>query len=172
MEKALPQLVDQAVLLIPRLGTSLVVFIAFWGVAVVAAKIVSELGEKSRQAQEVLVLLARTAKIAILAFGLVTSLGTIGINVSALVAGLGLTGFALGFALKDSLSNLLAGVLILTYRPFGKEDQIAVAGFDGRVVEIDLRYTTLEQADHGRVLIPNSSVFTNPIAIKSSGGST
>ena len=55
------------------------------------------------------------AKLSLIVFGLVTALGTAGVNVSALVAGLGLTGFALGFAFRDVLSNLLAGVLILLY---------------------------------------------------------
>ena len=56
--------------------------------------------------------------------GLVTALGTLGVDVSALVAGLGLTGFALGFAVKDTISNILAGVLLLVYRPFSKKDYV------------------------------------------------
>ena len=48
----------------------------------------------------------------VMIFGFVTALGSVGVDVSALVAGLGLTGFALGFALKDTISNLLSGVLI------------------------------------------------------------
>ena len=50
--------------------------------------------------------------------GLASALGTLGVNISALIAGLGLGGFALGFALRDILANLVAGVLILVYRPF------------------------------------------------------
>ena len=52
--------------------------------------------------------MGRTAKIAILIFGTATALGTMGVNVSALIAGLGLTGIALGFAFRDALSNLVA----------------------------------------------------------------
>ena len=88
----------------------------------------------------------------------------IGINVSALVAGLGLTGFALGFALKDILSNLIAGVLILLYRPFRVNDYIMVTGLEGAVTEIDLRYTTL-QKEGQKFLIPNSVLFTNSIGL-------
>src|SRR3546814_5515248 len=64
-----------------------------------------------------------------------------------LIAGLGLTGFALGLAVKDAVANLISGVLILLYRPFGYGSTIIVsgiAGAEGRVVSIDLRYTTLE----------------------------
>ena len=63
-------------------------------------------------------LLARAAKIALITLGAVTALGNLGVDVSAIVVGLGLTGFALGFALRDTISNLLAGVLILLYSPF------------------------------------------------------
>ncbi|HSE93079.1 MAG TPA: mechanosensitive ion channel domain-containing protein [Methylomirabilota bacterium] len=110
-------------------------------------------------------IVGQTAKVALVCFGAVTALGTVGVNVTALVAGLGLTGFALGFAFRDVLSNLLAGLLILLFRPFTRHDRIAVTGFEGTVAAVDLRYTTLERED-GRVLIPNSILFTNPIALR------
>ncbi len=109
-------------------------------------------------------LLAQTATITIVIFGVVTALGTLGINVSALVAGLGLTGFSLGFAFKDTISNLLAGVLILIYRPFNLHDNIKVSGYEGKVTAIDLRYTKLENEECS-ILIPNSKLFTDPITI-------
>jgi small-conductance mechanosensitive channel len=84
--------------------------------------------------------------------------------VSALVAGLGLTGFALGFALKDTISNLLSGVLILLYRPFKIGNRIKISGYEGIVVSIDLRYTELD-AEGYKILIPNSKLFTDPITV-------
>ena len=99
-----------------------------------------------------------------LIFGAITALGTAGINVSALVAGLGLTGFALGFAFRDILSNLLAGILIVIFAPFQQQDRISVAGLEGTVINIDLRYTTL-QAEGKKILIPNSTLFTNAITV-------
>jgi small conductance mechanosensitive channel len=101
---------------------------------------------------------------AALALGVVTALGTSGFNVSALVAGLGLTGFALGFALKDVLSNAVGGVLILTYHPFRHHDRVTVAGFDGLVADIDMRYTTI-QAEDRKILVPNSTIMTSPISV-------
>ena len=83
-----------------------------------------------------------------------------------LVAGLGLTGFALGFAFRDVLSNLLPGILLLLFRPFGIGDHISVSGLEGEVNNIELRYTILKQP--GKiVLIPNSNLFTNPILVNS-----
>ena len=107
-------------------------------------------------------LLARTSSISVIILGLVTALGTLGINVTALVAGLGLTGFALGFALKDTISNLLSGILILLYQPFKLGDTIKMSDYKGNVVSIDLRYTELSNGSD-RILIPNSKLFTDPI---------
>ncbi len=102
---------------------------------------------------------------ALLVLGLITSLGTMGVNVSALVAGLGIGGFALGFALRDAISNVLAGVLVLIYRPFRVGQHVSVAGFEGTVREINLRYTILvaDGADH---LIPNQILFTSPVKVR------
>jgi small-conductance mechanosensitive channel len=114
----------------------------------------------------VISLLASTSFYGVLAVGLITSLGILGINITALVAGLGLTGFALGFALKDIISNLLAGILIILYSPFKVGDRIKVGNYEGEVVEINLRYTVLSEKGE-RILIPNSTMFTNIIAVKS-----
>src|SRR5918996_5146829 len=124
---------------------------------VVLQRIIRHIGERGGHRRDVFEFLARTPKIVLVVFGAVTALGTLGIDVSALVAGLGLTGFALGFALRDILSNILAGILLLTYRPFRRGDRIAVAGFEGIVADLDLRYTTL-QTDTGKVLIPNATL--------------
>lgn len=149
-----------------RIGTSLLVFAGFWIASKVVHAVIRRLHSRVPAGNaDLLDLLGRIAGLALLLFGFVTALGTIGIDVSALVAGLGLTGFALGFAFRDVLSNLLAGVLILLYRPFGRGDHIATTGFDGVVVQIDLRYTTL-QSESKIILIPNSNLFTNPIEVR------
>ena len=70
--------------------------------------------------------------------GFITALGTMGIDVSAIVAGLGLTGFAFGFAFKDMLSNFISGIMIFIYEPFKLGDTIEVDGKTGKVVDINL----------------------------------
>ena len=165
MEPFLKNMAHEAAVLAPKVGIGLLIFLAFW---LAGALLRAFFGRLSRQADYntafILRLAGRTTSIALMVFGAITALGTMGINVSALVAGLGLTGFALGFALKDILSNLIAGVLILLYRPFRVNDYIMVAGNEGVVTEIDLRYTSLEK--EGQIyLIPNSVLFTNSIGV-------
>ena len=96
--------------------------------------------------------------------GLITALGTLGVNISAIVAGLGLTGFAFGFAFKDMLSNFISGALIFIYEPFKLGDTIEVEGKTGEVIDINLRYVTIEAEDQ-KVLIPNSISVSKVISV-------
>ncbi len=148
----------------PRLGSAVIMFLAFWAVAALSHRALVAAGRRARIDTQLAALVARSARVTLLGLGTVTALGTLGIDVSALVAGLGLTGFALGFALRDVISNVLAGALLLVYRPFTVGDHIKVSGMEGRVSDIDLRYTTLE-AEGTRILIPNASLFTNAITL-------
>lgn len=160
-----PRVIEEIRIVVLRCGTALGIFVAFWILAFVLHRLVCRFGSRVPLNQDLYDFLGRVAKIALITFGVVTALGTAGVNVSALVAGLGLTGFALGFAFRDILSNLLAGVLLLLYRPFGRGDHISVTGLDGAVVHIDLRYTVLRGVDDKTILLPNSSLFTNPIIV-------
>jgi small-conductance mechanosensitive channel len=165
MEAVLTDLGHQAAVLMPRIGLGAVIFVVFWLAGVVLRRFILRLGQAMDfNTRFVLALAGRTAALALTLFGAVSALGTMGVNVSALVAGLGLTGFALGFALKDVLSNFIAGLLILLYRPFELNDYISVTGLEGTVTEIDLRYTTL-QKEGQKFLIPNSVLFTNSIGL-------
>ncbi len=163
MENLAQQLLEETTRWLPRVGGSAVVFLAFLILAKVMRRIITT-GAERLKLDEHLTLLLATSSITLIIFGFVTALGTLGINVSALVAGLGLTGFALGFALKDTISNLLSGVLILLYRPFEIGNRIKIAGYEGTVISIDLRYTELE-GEESKILIPNSKSFTDPIVV-------
>lgn len=148
----------------PNIIFSLFIFIAFWIGGLILQKVIRRLSIKRKLNQELLNLGGRAAKISLIIFGAVSALGTLGIDVSALVTGLGLTGFAVGFALKDTLSNSIAGVMILLHNPFHLNDEIAVAGYKGTVAEINLRYTTIK-SDEKAILIPNSTLLKNAITV-------
>ena len=169
LDQALQTMLGELILWVPKAPAGLLVFFAFWLCSVIVKKIFLRIASRTEfNTRYFLQVVGRTLSIAILIFGGITALGTIGINVSALVAGLGLTGFALGFGLKDILANLVSGLLILLYRPFGLNEQISVAGMEGLVTDIDLRYTRLETAEKS-YLIPNSIMITNTIGLQSRG---
>jgi small-conductance mechanosensitive channel len=78
---------------------------------------------------------------------------------------LGIGGVAIGFAFRDVLQNLLAGVLILLTRPFRIGDQIRHGEQEGTVEDIWVRATVLRTYDNRRILIPNASLFTDKIEV-------
>ncbi len=164
METLVQYLLDEATLWVPRVIGVVVIFVVFFILAKIIKRTITRAAERLQLDGNLTSLFARTSSIVLMIFGCVTALGTLGIDVSALVAGLGLTGFALGFALKDTISNLLSGVLILLYRPFEAGNRIKISGYEGIVVSIDLRYTKLD-SEGNKVLIPNSKLFTDPITV-------
>ena len=107
-------------------------------------------------------LMGATSNIVLIIMGIVTALGTLGIDVSAIVASLGLTGFAIGFAFKDALSNYLAGIMVILYRPYDIGDNVNIIGCEGKITEFDLRYTTIE--NEGEIhMVPNSVCLSKTI---------
>ena len=82
-----------------------------------------------------------------------------------LIAGLGVSSVAIGFAFKDILQNWLAGMLLLFRQPFEIGDQIIVEGYEGTVEGIKTRATYLRTYDGRRVIIPNADVYTNSVVV-------
>lgn len=96
-------------------------------------------------------------------------LSQFGINLSALFAGLGIAGLAVGFAAKDSLENFISGVTILVDRPFRVGDWVTVDGRHGRVTSITLRSTRLRTLNEQTVIFPSVQMVTQPVVNHSDG---
>lgn len=94
---------------------------------------------------------------------LVVVLGKIGVNIAPIIAGLGVTGFILGFAFQESLGNLASGLMIAINEPFKIGDYVIVAGLEGTVIKMDMMAATLATADNKKVVIPNKSAWGSPI---------
>ena len=164
MEELRREALSQAIVWLPTFLVALGLLILFLVLSRAAHFGVLRIVQRTRAHGPLGELLASIARISLIVLGLITALGTLGVNIMGIVAGIGLTGFALGFALKDSISNLLAGVMILLYRPFEVGDRIDVGGLGGRVTHVNLRYTELE-SESERVLVPNSKMLTDPIRV-------
>ncbi|MDH6100689.1 mechanosensitive ion channel family protein [Anabaenopsis sp. FSS-46] len=92
--------------------------------------------------------------------GAIVALGVLGLDFATLLGTLGLTSVAIGFSLKDILSNYFSGVVLLVSRPFRLGDQIVIRDFEGTVTQIQLRATTVKTYDGRVVYIPNQEVFS------------
>ena len=150
---------------LPKIAGGLSIILLFWVLAVVLRIIVGRLLSSIGGAMHIRKLISSTIYYTVLIIGLLTGLNTMGVRMLPIIASLGLGGFALGFALKDVISNFLSGVLILIYRPFKEGDYLLVSGCEGKVTEINMRYTILS-GENTIYMIPNAALFTNPLQLK------
>ena len=96
--------------------------------------------------------------------GLIFALHNIGVNVSTLIAALGISGVAISFGMKDATSNIIAGILIMLQKQFKINDYIKIKDWEGKVVGINIKYTTLK-TEESTVFVPNSVLYSNTMAI-------
>ncbi|MFZ7147202.1 mechanosensitive ion channel family protein [Avibacterium avium] len=99
---------------------------------------------------------------------IIAALSQLGINTSSLVALIGAAGLAIGLALQNSLQNFAAGVMILIFKPFRKDDVVESGGIVGKVEQIGLLFLELRTGDNKTILIPNGKVFGDSITNYSS----
>ena len=94
---------------------------------------------------------------------IVVALGRLGVDVGPLVASLGVTGVVLGFAFKESLGSLAAGLMIALNHPFKVGDYVIAGGVEGTVTELNMMATVLATADNKKVTVPNGTVWSSAI---------
>ncbi len=99
----------------------------------------------------------------LIVFVMLTALSAIGINTTNFLAILGAAGLAVGLALKDSLSNFAAGVMLVFFRPFRSGDYIEAAGISGTVVSIKIFNTILRTPDNRIITVPNALIYADSI---------
>lgn len=100
---------------------------------------------------------------AVLLFGLLIALSQIGLELGPVLAGLGVAGFIVGFALQDTLSNFASGMMILIYRPFDVGDVVEAGGVNGKVSEMSLVSTTILTFDNQKLVVPNNKIWGDVI---------
>ncbi len=100
---------------------------------------------------------------AVLAMGVMIALTQVGISLGPLLAGLGVAGFVVGFALQETLANFAAGLMILFYRPFDVGDFVGAAGVTGTVHNMSLVSTTILTLDNQTLIVPNGKIWGDVI---------
>lgn len=152
---------------LPRLGIALVVFAAFWGIGRLA-RLVLRRRLRRRRTESFSTVFSKLAGTALATIGFFLSVTIVFPSVKPvdLLAGLGILSVAFGFAFKDILENLLAGILLLFRQPFEAGDQIRSGEWVGTVQRINIRETVLRQYDGRMVLIPNAQVYTDAVLVQ------
>ncbi|WP_371395339.1 mechanosensitive ion channel family protein [Fretibacter rubidus] len=158
---------DGAVRLLPNIVVAIIVFIIFW----IIAKVVKSVMQKafnSRGRSNLGEVLGGFVKACIIGFGglIAATIVIPSLEPANIVAGLGVSSVAIGFAFKDILQNWLAGVLILLRQPFEIGDQIHVGDYVGTVKHIETRATIIRTYDGQKAVVPNSEIYTNAVLVK------
>lgn len=157
------QLVRRTIDLVPPLLGALFIVGATWIVARGVRRLGLLWAEQTEGDRSTEILIGRLCYGGIWVLGSIVALSVLGLDFAALLGALGLTSVAIGFSLKDVLSNYMSGVILLAARPFRINDQVVVGDYEGTVVQIQLRATTMLTYDGRLVYIPNQQVFQSSV---------
>jgi small conductance mechanosensitive channel len=147
---------------LPKLIFAVIIVVVASYLARKAETLVDRALRRSKADPGVTSLLKNLTHWAIVGSGIVLALGLF-VDVTSLLAALGLAGFAVTFAFQDVLKNLVAGIIILIQHPFNVGESVSLDGFEGTVVAISTRSTEIQCFDGRLVLIPNGNSIGNPI---------
>ncbi len=108
-------------------------------------------------------MIVSSAKNIVVFVGILIALSQLGISLGPLLAGVGIAGFIIGFALQDSLANFASGLMILLYRPFDIGDFVEAGGVQGEVSHMSLVNTTFMTFDNQKLIVPNNKIWQSVI---------
>ncbi|HSN84438.1 MAG TPA: mechanosensitive ion channel domain-containing protein [Polyangiales bacterium] len=139
----------------------LLILFAFWILARIARGAVRRGLERSKVQASSLAkdFFVKMTGGAILLLGLIIAVAQLGVEVGPVLAGLGIAGFVIGFALQDTLSNFASGLMILVYRPFDVGDAVEAGGVLGAVNQMNLVSTMILTFDNQLLIVPNKQIW-------------
>lgn len=157
-----PELADKIILYFVEHGMQILTAIVLMGVGVLVARWIGNivkrwLGKKAFD-EPVSNLITRVVKLLIIAFVGIMALGQMGIQITPLIAGIGVAGVGVSLATQGLLGNLVAGLTIIFTKPFTVGEYIELLGVYGQVTDISLFSTTLLHTDNSHVFVPNRKI--------------
>lgn len=169
MIESLNQIVDiqalttRLVAYVPNLLSALILVLAFWIVHKIAQRMMNAALKKVDIATQASNLLLRAVKYAIVIFACLTIANQLKINVTSLIAGVGVMGLALSFAAQDTVGNVISGIVIIIDGLFREGDWISIGDLHASVTKIRLRTTILTTFDNETVIVPNKQLVQERI---------
>ena len=155
----MPEYINQ---LIDNVLTAILIFAASWYLARWISNLLKKVLTERNADRDVIQLLAQVTRWSIIVIGVISALKRF-FDVTAFLAGIGILGFTVGFALQNIMQNFVAGIILLVQRPFAVEDVIETDQFLGTILAINIRTTEMKTIDGRIVIIPNASILANPI---------
>jgi len=147
----------------PKLITIAIILVIGYIIIRVLVRLIEKFFEKANFDRGIETFIENIVKVGLWIILIIVILGNLGINVTGLIAGLGIAGIVIGFALQDTLSNLASGVFILFHRPFKVGDWVNIGGVVGGVERIGIAACILKSPDNVKITIPNSKIWRDTI---------
>ncbi|WDL74541.1 mechanosensitive ion channel [Helicobacter winghamensis] len=148
---------------LPNIVSAFFILIIGYYVARVFSKYIAKLITKATKDETLAGFLKSVAFVGIFVLAIITALTNLGVKTTSIIAVLGTAGLAIGLSLKDSLSNLASGILIVVLKQFRKGDVVTLNSITGRVQEVNLFQTKITTLDNQLVILPNSMIVSAPI---------
>lgn len=148
---------------LPNMVSALLILVIGFYIARVFSRYVSKLIIKLTGDETLGGFLRNVVFVALFILIIITALTNLGVQTTSIIAVLGTAGLAIGLSLKDSLSNLAGGILIIVLRHFKKDDLVVIGSVTGKVQEVNLFQTKLVTPDNQVVIMPNSMVVSAPV---------
>lgn len=148
--------------LMPDLLAAVLILIISYYAAVWLSRLLRRVLQRQNAEPGVSHLLSQILKWTVISLGVIAALQRF-FNVTAFLAGLGILGFTIGFALQNIMQNFVSGIILLIQQPFKVGDDAGLAGYDGTVLKIGLRTTEMKTLNGLLVFLPNADVLSQPI---------
>lgn len=164
---SLHDLLDQTIKHFPGLISAVIVIFLTKYIVQMLEKIVYEAGKKILKSASLRILLRKAVKVGVWTLGILVAcvLAFPGVELGHLLGTLGISSVAIGFAFQDIFKNFLAGIILLIEEPFRIGDEVIIDGYQGVVKHISIRTTQIRTYNGEKVLLPNSTVFTDPVKV-------
>lgn len=143
---------------LPHIFSALVILTVGWYLSGKLTNIIGNAIRKAKVDEGIITFFGSIIKILLRIIVILAVLSKVGINISSMIAALGATFVTVGIALKDSLSNIASGTIIIINKPFKVGDSLEIGTHSGRVVSIELMFTTLVTPDDKELIVPNSKL--------------
>lgn len=148
---------------LPNMISALLILVVGFYIARIFSRYVFKLIVKLTNDETLGGFLCNVVFVALFILIIITALTNLGVQTTSIIAVLGTAGLAIGLSLKDSLSNLAGGILIIVLRPFKKNDLVVIGSITGKVQGVNLFQTKLTTPDNQLVIMPNSMVVSAPV---------
>ena len=165
---SLKELIGSGVKILPGLLTALILILLTRYAAQFIRQLATQVGKRTVRSKSLQLLLSKTCYITVWVVGVLIACVAAfpGLRLGDIIATLGLGSVAIGFAFQDIFKNFLAGILLLLQEPFRIQDQVIIGDYEGTVERIDIRTTKIRTYTGEQVLLPNATVFTSAVQVR------